>query len=802
MIGRSVKLQRKLIGFLLIVSLVPLAIMGVYGILLNRRHLIFSEKYKVASIISLHNVMCTKMLNSSGDSLIFLSQEASLPRLLSGSAKAGDREAEVAVLSRLLTEQMRLRAEKFSRLSLLDGEGRELFRIMKDPALGSYHQSLQSPVSYGDDPLVQRAIALQVGHIKGDPSSAFPSSAVITGTVFDGASCIVLLTPFYTPSGNYRGGLIAVLDSSFIKTSLLYKHRNEMIQNFNEFTYLATDDGSVLTSTDPSFAGSGKSSPEAMNVKRLFSKADFDAITGKYQESKFDKGEWVWSFDTVFPAIPAMYERPGGKVRASLKTIVRVKYDDLFKVLKWHHNIIAILLGASTIMSLLSGVYLTRKFLIPINIIMKGTEEVSGGNLDYEITIRSDDEFEALANRFNSMTRSLKEIYANIEQKVVERTEELAQANRLLGDAKEQTARDKERIEAVLNSTKEGILMVDREGSLILSNRACLEHFSLSLAPEGQGKPWNLKDLITPAEIFQDPARYSSDMAALVEHMDEVRSGHFIRLKPFLQIVEWFSAPVVHSTGSVLGRIIALRDITREKEVERMKDEFVSIVSHELRTPMTSISGSLSLVLDGTVGEINEDQKELLDIAKNNTTRLIRLINDILDISKIESGKIRMKKEPVDINKVVEDSVGGIGGFAENYGVKLSSDLGEDIPSFAADRDRLIQVVTNLLSNSIKFSPRGGTVFTKTWSGEGKVFVSVRDEGTGIPKDYHEKIFEKFQQVDSSTVREKGGTGLGLPICRAIIQEHGGSLWVESEPDKGSTFTFFVPLAGEASDKA
>ncbi|MFP2933929.1 ATP-binding protein, partial [Pyxidicoccus sp. 3LG] len=244
-----------------------------------------------------------------------------------------------------------------------------------------------------------------------------------------------------------------------------------------------------------------------------------------------------------------------------------------------------------------------------------------------------------------------------------------------------------------------------------------------------------------------------------------------------------------------------VRDITERKEVERMKNEFISTVSHELRTPLTSIRGSLGLLEGGIMGELPPQALDMVRIARTNTERLIRLINDILDLEKMEAGKLELKLAVLECADLVEATLSGVHGMADTAGVTLRSDLdGDGAPQVKGDRDRLIQVLTNLVSNAVKFSPRGAPVTVRVKEeADGRVRFSVVDQGPGIPPEQRSRLFGRFQQLDGSDTRSKGGTGLGLAISQAIVDQHGGRIDVESEPGKGSTFTFTLEVAKPAA---
>lgn len=239
-------------------------------------------------------------------------------------------------------------------------------------------------------------------------------------------------------------------------------------------------------------------------------------------------------------------------------------------------------------------------------------------------------------------------------------------------------------------------------------------------------------------------------------------------------------------------------DITELKRIDRMKTEFVSTVSHELRTPLTSIRGSLGLVWGGVAGAIPEKAKNLVGIAQSNCERLIRLINDILDSEKIESGKMRFELQAQELEPLLERALADNEGFAAQLGVKLVLHKAEDAPRVCVDGDRLIQVVTNLLSNAIKFSPPEGTVDVIVRKQGRRVRVEISDKGPGIPDEFRQRIFQKFSQADSSDTRQKGGTGLGLSISKAIIERMEGNIGFTTESNKGTTFYFDLPEWREA----
>jgi PAS domain S-box-containing protein len=236
-----------------------------------------------------------------------------------------------------------------------------------------------------------------------------------------------------------------------------------------------------------------------------------------------------------------------------------------------------------------------------------------------------------------------------------------------------------------------------------------------------------------------------------------------------------------------------LQDVTRRKDAERVKDEFVSVVGHELRTPLTSIRGSLGLLAGGVMGGLPDEAAEMLATAVSNTDRLVRLINDILDIERIDAGHAGLDLAPVSPPELVEQSVQVLEAVAADAGVRVEIQAGEPL-TVVADADRIVQTLTNLIGNAIKFSERGGTVTVSVARDRGRALFSVQDSGRGIPADRLGSIFERFNQVDASDARERGGTGLGLAIARSIVEQHGGRIWAESVEGVGATIRFTLPL--------
>ena len=258
-------------------------------------------------------------------------------------------------------------------------------------------------------------------------------------------------------------------------------------------------------------------------------------------------------------------------------------------------------------------------------------------------------------------------------------------------------------------------------------------------------------------------------------------------------VCEWTVTPLVNPDGAIISVIAQGRDITAQLEAERMKKEFTSTLSHELRTPLTSIIGSLQLINAGVLGDVPKDVAELTDVAERNGQRLLDLINDILDIEKIESGKLTLAPETLRIDQLVQEAMVLNKGFADRFKVRFEPRGALLAGEVRADHKRLLQVMTNLLSNAAKFSPEGDVVEITTEAQDGSLRVGIHDRGPGIPEAFRPRIFGRFNQADSTTSRQKGGTGLGLAICKRLVEMMEGKIGFEDRAGGGTTFWFELP---------
>ena len=356
------------------------------------------------------------------------------------------------------------------------------------------------------------------------------------------------------------------------------------------------------------------------------------------------------------------------------------------------------------------------------------------------------------------------------------------------------------RVRAVMDATTEGILLIGSERVMGYHNRRFLDLFGFE-TEQIEGRPLASIDRFID-RIFDEPDEFRRRIDEADERPEAVTRFPIKQHYPQVRDLEVYAAPVTDRDGHDLGRLHAFRDVTRERELDRMKDEFVSLVSHELRTPLTSIKGYVDLLIDGDVGEVTEDQKEFLEIVKSNSDRLVMLVNDLLDVSRIEAGRINLRPTPVDLAGSIDEVAMSLQPLMEQKGQSLKLELPADLPQVMADRDRVVQIVTNLLSNAHKYTLEGGDVTVRAQAVEDEVQVDVSDTGVGMTRDELAKLFGKFFRAQNPATRDISGTGLGLNIVRSLVERQGGRIWVTSEPTKGSTFSFTIPVAATATSEA
>jgi PAS domain S-box-containing protein len=334
------------------------------------------------------------------------------------------------------------------------------------------------------------------------------------------------------------------------------------------------------------------------------------------------------------------------------------------------------------------------------------------------------------------------------------------------------------RLHTLLNTLTDAIITLDTNDQIETINQAGLKMFGYAES-ELQGK--NIRHLISASE---EPIQSENSHSFTGESIGIKKDNRQFPIELALSQMQ-IDAKILYTC--------IIRDITERKHIERLKSEFISMVSHELRTPLTSIRGSLGLIAGGATGTISEQSKNMVDIAYRNSERLLNLINDILDIDKLESGKMRFDTRTFEVMPLVEQAIESNSGYADKYMVHYSITHYLPKAKINVDADRFMQVMSNLLSNAAKFSPAAGTIEISVKQHEKLIRISVVDYGSGVPDAFRDKLFKKFSQADSSDTRQKGGTGLGLSITKTIVEKMGGEIGFELRNQLGTCFYFDLP---------
>jgi NtrC-family two-component system sensor histidine kinase KinB len=345
---------------------------------------------------------------------------------------------------------------------------------------------------------------------------------------------------------------------------------------------------------------------------------------------------------------------------------------------------------------------------------------------------------------------------------------------------------DKKKTEAVIRSIAEGLVVVDAEGKVIMMNPAAEKLLGV-LRKDKVGKPVleNLKDEQLVSLVKGSPGEEDREIE-LVSQRDDTK-----------KVIRASTAVIENENGETVGMVSVLSDITKQKELDQMKSNFVASVSHELRTPLVAMEKSISMMLEKAAGPVSETQEQFLSIAERNLKRLSLLINDLLDLSKLEAGKMEFKRENQSIEKVINESIENLNTWAKTKSINIESKIQGGLPKVNIDPNRIIQVLNNLIGNAIKFTPQGGniTVEANLRKEIQQIEVSVQDTGFGLAADELDKVFDKFYQIAERAPTDLSGTGIGLSIAKEIVELHGGKIWVESEQGRGAKFTFTLPLS-------
>ena len=472
-------------------------------------------------------------------------------------------------------------------------------------------------------------------------------------------------------------------------------------------------------------------------------------------------------FQSLEPAFDAVKNESDRLLRLNQEAMRR-KADNASSIARrWFAITLTLAFGLMAV-GVVVQMRLSRSVLGPVRQLTETTTRVAAGDLDATVPVASRDEIGELANGFNRMAERIRELRRSDLGKLL---------------VAQQTT------EAAVDSLYDPVIVADSEGRVTRINAAAERLFGAR--SDVTGKP--ILDVVRDPRIVQAvgdvlasrrPVASESAAAVLPWSVDGARRAFRLR-----------STPMVDADGQLVGAVTLLEDITHLSQVSRLKSEFIASASHELRTPLTSVQMGIHLLLEPSTGPLNERQQRIVQVCRDDTDRLDRLMRELLDLSKIESGKAAPVRAPVATSVLVRDASEPLRRQAEAAGIHFTIDAPAALPSVSVDRRQIERVVTNLVTNAIRVTPSHGSITVSAAQRDGDVSISVSDTGIGIPRDYLTKIFEPFVQVPGAS---SGGTGLGLAISRTIVEAHGGELRVDSEPGQGSTFTFTVPISQEA----
>ena len=486
------------------------------------------------------------------------------------------------------------------------------------------------------------------------------------------------------------------------------------------------------------------------------------------QNENTSQGMDDYYYNEIFP----LFE----KIKAECRNLLNVNQEHMV-VLKNTSEIIAgratyitiIISSITIIISFIFIIYLINKIIKPIRDLIEKIRNISEGKYSQQLNIVGKDEIASLASEFNIMASKLGSY-------------ELLNIKQLM--------KEKRKIEAIVESISDGIVVMGAENRILLINKAAEKIFKIK---EKEVLKKHFLEVIKNDELFNFCNNVKNvNYASLTKDYLDIS----IKSKSRINYYRALAKPITNIEGESIGVVLLLQDITKFKEVDELKSEFVASVSHELRTPITSVMMAAELLQNEIPGKVNKSQKELLKIVVEDSNRLKNLINDVLDLSKLESGKTTLDIRKNDLAKIINYVLKILGMQIKEENINIKIELKKNLPPVLCDYSKISQVLTNLIINSINYKIENKVLILKIGAKAirgNKVLVYLSDNGRGITEEDQKKIFDKFVRIDSYNKNNEGtiqGVGLGLTISRSIIKSHNGDIWVESEIGKGSTFYF------------
>ncbi|PTX62442.1 two-component system sensor histidine kinase VicK [Melghirimyces profundicolus] len=432
---------------------------------------------------------------------------------------------------------------------------------------------------------------------------------------------------------------------------------------------------------------------------------------------------------------------------------IEAPMQEMYDTIRTVSKILIKITAAAMVGTSLLGIILARTITNPVKEITEQATVMAEGDFNRKVTVKSDDEIGKLASAFNHLAQHLR-------------------------DALSQNEEEKGRLQSVLANMSDGVIATDRKGKVIVSNRR---------ARKMLGKDIELNEDINQVLPLANPISFP-----LTEERESFLELN--RDEDETLILKLTFTPVLRASREAVGLILVLQDVTEEEKLDRQRKEFVANVSHELRTPLTTIKSYLEALDEGGAMEEPELASRFLRVTRQEAERMTRLIHDLLQLSKLDSEKVRFHKQPLRLEELLEDAADRFSFQCRQKDIAFSLSIRKPLPRVYADRDQIDRVLDNLLSNAVKYTPEGQSVSLSAHRrSDGYVEVVVSDKGIGIPKKDLDRIFERFYRVDKARSRSMGGTGLGLAIAREIVQAHGGTIRMDSRYGEGTTVRFTLP---------
>jgi len=465
-----------------------------------------------------------------------------------------------------------------------------------------------------------------------------------------------------------------------------------------------------------------------------------------------------------------------GVILSSLgwKLIVFKPFSEIYEPAVIARNQIIFLGLGILIISIIIALIFSRIIVIkPITKFYNGIQKIKAGDLEHRINIQTGDEIEDLAKGFNQMTAKVNELNTGLEKKVKERTREAEE--------------EKNKTLAVINNFVDGLLLLDRENKIVLINPEAKNILEIN-KEESLGK--TLLELVNFVKIKE-----LQEVLIKTEGHCKDKKCELMFKQPLEKIFEIRTTPVITQTYEAIGTLIILHDVTREKLINRMKSEFITIAAHQFRTPLTGIKWSLEMLNSEESEMTKEEQKDFLDKAYQSNERMIKLVNSLLIVSQLEEARFIYKFSEIQIEDLIQESIKDFGIQTKIKNIECVFNKPEKpLPKVKVDLEKIQMALENLIDNAIKYTPQNGKIIIYAIKEDGKIKVSINDNGMGISKEDQQRLFTKFFRSVEALKTETSGSGLGLFIVKSIIESNNGQIWAESEKEKGSTFYFTLPI--------